>query len=307
MTNEPHDGPERFKDRDARSYDALAVTFDRFSQRFTEPTAARLLELARVVDGHRLLDIGTGTGIVALLAAHRVGAKGHVTGVDLSEGMLEEARRRIEGSPLLPRILFQRQDAEEMTLPDASFDRVVSLYTLMHLPHPGRAIAEMHRLLRPGGLVAVAVGARPPFRPRHVKYFARRIPLEWHKRRGHWLVATDFLDGIVAKHTVGTADHEHSEFARGAPAAGLPALLRAAGFRGVTTTALGSMGVLGTAEEFWDLSATFSSFARKRLSEAPADVVQHVRDTFFEAARHVQDRGGKLVYPTAAYIAVARK
>lgn len=298
---------ERFKTMDAASYDDLAGTFERYTRRFTRPTAQLLLEHADVRPGQRVLDVGTGTGVVVVLAAGLVGEAGSVLGVDLSEGMLEEARRRVAASDGAARITLQREDAEALTLGDASFDRVVSLYTLMHLPHPDRGVAEMYRVLKPGGRVAIAIGTRPPLAPRHARYYLRRLPLAWNRRRGKWLVATDFLDHLVREHTVGSGEEEHSAFARDHPAARLPGLLHAAGFEGVRTHAHAAIGSLATPEEFWDLSATFSSLARKRLAEASPEAVTRVRQAFFDGSRQVLEGGGRLVYPTAAYIATATK
>jgi ubiquinone/menaquinone biosynthesis C-methylase UbiE len=111
-----------------------------------------LLDAARVGPGVRVLDVATGPGYVAGAAAQR-GAR--VVGVDFSGAMLAEARRHHPG------IDFQAGDAGALPFPDASFDVVVMSFGLLHLAHPDQALAEAHRVLRPGGRIVFTVWARP--------------------------------------------------------------------------------------------------------------------------------------------------
>lgn len=98
----------------------------------------------------RVLDVGTGTGVVALLVA---GLGHRVTGIDLSSGMLAQASSHAEALGLA--IDFRLGDAEEPGLPPASFDVVISRHVLWTLPHPARAVAEWTTLVAPGGSVVV--------------------------------------------------------------------------------------------------------------------------------------------------------
>ncbi len=111
-----------------------------------------LLDAARVGPGVRVLDVATGPGYVAAAAAQRGAA---VVGVDFSAAMLAEARRHHPG------IEFQAGDAGALPFPDASFDAVVMSFGLLHLARPDQALAETHRVLRPGGRVGFTVWARP--------------------------------------------------------------------------------------------------------------------------------------------------
>jgi SAM-dependent methyltransferase len=118
---------------------------------FTTPVAGRLVSFAGVVAGEDVLDVGTGTGVVAITAA-RAGAK--VTGLDLTPALLEQAREnaRIAGV----QIVWTEGDAEQLPYPDASFDVVLSQFGHMFAPRPEIAVAEMRRVLKPGGRVAFA-------------------------------------------------------------------------------------------------------------------------------------------------------
>ncbi len=112
-----------------------------------------MLDAVSPAEGHRLLDVGTGTGAVARAALERVGATGSVVAVDPNEGMLAVAAR------LAPRLDIRRGIAEHLPLGDDEVDCVTCQFALMFIEDPARAIAEMARVIRPAGRVAVATWA----------------------------------------------------------------------------------------------------------------------------------------------------
>lgn len=111
----------------------------------TRQFADALLDAAGVRAGTRMLDLACGPGVAAGMAAARGGI---VCGLDFSAAMLAEARAAH------PSIEFVQGDAEAMPLPDGGFDAVVSNFGLHHVPRPALALAEVRRMLRPGGRVA---------------------------------------------------------------------------------------------------------------------------------------------------------
>ena len=115
------------------------------------PVAERLLDLADVPAGARVLDVATGSGNAAIAAA-RFGC--HVTGTDYVESLLDRARERA-AAERLP-IDFELGDAEQIEYADGSFDAVVSVFGSMFAPDHRRTAAEMLRVVRPGGLLALA-------------------------------------------------------------------------------------------------------------------------------------------------------
>lgn len=115
----------------------------------TTPTAARLVHRAGVQPEQRVLDVGCGTGVVSVTAA-RLGAR--VTGLDLTPELLARARdnARIAGVE----IEFHEGDVEKLPFANAAFDVVLSQFGHIFAPRPETAIAEMLRVLKPGGTIA---------------------------------------------------------------------------------------------------------------------------------------------------------
>ncbi len=129
----------------AGSFDDLADAYDRFRIGYADDVYDAIVEYGTVAPGARVLDVGCGTGLVALEMARR----GHaVSGIDISEPMLACARARV------PAASFALGRAESLPYPDASFDLVTSAQTF-HWFDQATALAEVARVLRPGGVLAV--------------------------------------------------------------------------------------------------------------------------------------------------------
>src|SRR5436853_978849 len=117
----------------------------------TTPVAARLVKFANVRAGQNVLDVGCGTGVVAITAA-RIGARVH--GIDLTPELLERARENASVANV--EIDFREGDAEALPFDDPTFDVVLSQFGHMFAPRPEVAISEMLRVLKPGGTIAFA-------------------------------------------------------------------------------------------------------------------------------------------------------
>ena len=116
----------------------------------------RLVELAWIRPGHRVLDVATGLGEPAFTAARRVGPNGSVVATDLSPAMLSLAREEA-GRLGLRNVEFREMDAEAPDLPAQSFDAALCRWTLMFLPHLITALTRLRELLVPEGRFAAAV------------------------------------------------------------------------------------------------------------------------------------------------------
>lgn len=139
---------------------------------FTTPTAAHLVNFAQVRAGESVLDVGAGTGVVAITAA-RAGAK--VSAIDLTPELVELAR--LNGAiARYPGIDWREGDAEQLPWPDASFDVVLSQFGHMFAPQPELTLSEMRRVLKPGGRVAFATWPPEHFVGRLFAFIARHSP-----------------------------------------------------------------------------------------------------------------------------------
>jgi ubiquinone/menaquinone biosynthesis C-methylase UbiE len=113
------------------------------------------VELARLAPGESVLDVGCGTGTLAIAAARRVGTTGSVTGIDPAENLLARARGKARRARVA--VDFRAGTGDALPCEDASFDAVLSTLVLHHLPHDvlRAAVQEMRRVLKPGGRVLV--------------------------------------------------------------------------------------------------------------------------------------------------------
>jgi ubiquinone/menaquinone biosynthesis C-methylase UbiE len=137
-------------------WDLAASDYEALWQAQLAPAQARLLALAVLKPGDKVLDVACGTGLVSLQAARAVGPQGRVVGVDLSGQMVEAATRRAAGCGLA-NVGFARMDGEVLDMPGEGFDAALCALGLMYMPEPAQALREMRRVLRPGGRMGLAV------------------------------------------------------------------------------------------------------------------------------------------------------
>jgi SAM-dependent methyltransferase len=143
--------------------------YGRFS-RYMERDAEAFYRRLPIKPGAQLLDVGCGAGQLSLIAA-RAGAR--VTGCDIATNWLVQARRSAAAEGLT--ISFEEGDAEALPFDDASFDAVVSLIGAMFAPRPELVAAELTRVCRPGGIIAMANWTGPGFVGQMFKIIAKHI------------------------------------------------------------------------------------------------------------------------------------
>ena len=155
----------------AAGYDLLAWLFLLGRERaFRE----RLVRLARLEPGQWVLDIGCGTGSLAIAAKRRVGPAGIVRGIDASTELIERARRKARKAGV--DVPFTNGVVEALPFPDGHFDAVLSTLMLHHLPRDARqqCAREVRRVLKPGGcMLAVDFGGAPRDRKSLIEHFHR--------------------------------------------------------------------------------------------------------------------------------------
>ncbi|ASR05941.1 class I SAM-dependent methyltransferase [Rhizobium leguminosarum bv. viciae] len=126
--------------------------YERLMGRWSRKLAPMLIDFAGLADGDRVLDVGCGTGSLAFTLAETPGLK-EIVAVDYSPVFVEAATRRNTD----PRVSIRQADAGALPFEDNRFDRAMSLLVLHFVPEAGKAVSEMRRVVRPGGVVAAAV------------------------------------------------------------------------------------------------------------------------------------------------------
>ncbi len=152
--------PERVRsvyDRVARWYDLQHA----FVTGRSDWQGRRMVVEKSVRTGDSVLDCGAGTGSTALLAAEQVGPEGHVTLLDMSEGMLTVARDKLTAAGLGGRVEYRVGDILALPFDNDSFDVVLSTYSMCPLTEPARGAVELYRVVKPGGRIGVAHSAEP--------------------------------------------------------------------------------------------------------------------------------------------------
>jgi arsenite methyltransferase len=139
-------GGLRFDQETSRKVELLYLTPDVVAQR------CEVLKALELTYGERVLDIGSGPGLLAYDVAASVGPEGRVCGIDISEDMLARSRKRCAEQPWTE---FQIADATNLPYPDDTFDAAVSTQVYEYVADIPRALAELYRVMRKGGRVVV--------------------------------------------------------------------------------------------------------------------------------------------------------
>ena len=166
---------ERMFDHIAPAYDRLNHLMSLGIDRSWRRTALKWLRPHRP---QQMMDVATGTGDFALLA-YRMLRPQSLVGTDISEGMMQVARRKAREAGLDERISFRREDCEALTFADASFDAVTVAFGIRNFEHLDRGLREMCRVLRPGGHLVILELSTPDRFPmkRLYRIYSRLIPL----------------------------------------------------------------------------------------------------------------------------------
>lgn len=146
----------------AEVFDRAAPRYDRTGVRFFGPIGERLVAGLTLRPGEDVLDVGCGQGACTVPAAHAVGPRGSVTGIDVAEAMVDGARAEVADEGLT-NVSVRTGDATAPEFRAGSFDAVVAGLVMFMLPDPAGAARRYHSLLRPGGRFAMSsFGADDP-------------------------------------------------------------------------------------------------------------------------------------------------
>jgi ubiquinone/menaquinone biosynthesis C-methylase UbiE len=153
----------QYKSTTRQQWDVASVAWDRWRPLLREwlgEATELMLDMAGVEVDSRVLDVAAGAGDQSLQAAVRVGSRGHVLATDISPKILELAASQAQRAGF-GQVRTAVQDGENLDVPEASFDAVISRLGLIYFPDQQRALLAMKRALKPGGRVAAIVYSTP--------------------------------------------------------------------------------------------------------------------------------------------------
>lgn len=270
MKSSEFDGWERAR------WAGRAAAYDRSFARLCAHPAGALLDAVGVDKGHRLLDVGTGTGTVAALAAAQ-GAT--VVAVDAEPSMLDLAAARLPANATVLATL------PVLPFPGRIFDATVGNFVINHVGNPASSVAEMARVTRPGGRIALTVWPSPPPTPQRL-----------------WGEIFDAA-GAERSSTLPRLDPVN-DFPR--TEQGVTALLERADLVDVTCTTL-SWTLQIDPDDWWAGPAAGLSMAGRSLDHQPPSVVHEVRAAFEEITASYRTGSGLLALPTTALLATGSR
>jgi len=137
-------------------WDKAAKFYEASWQEQLKPAQDKLLDLAQLRPGEKLIDIACGTGLVTFPAVDKLGPNGFVLATDISDEMVKICSDTAKEKGL-GNIQFRRMDAEELDVKDEEYDVALCALGLMYVPDPVKALKEMYRVLKPGGRAVAAV------------------------------------------------------------------------------------------------------------------------------------------------------
>ena len=169
------------------TYNAAADAFDAEPLAFWDRYGRRTVERLKLRGGAHVLDVCCGTGASALPAAEAVGPKGQVIAVDLAEGLLKLGQAKADAAGL-PWLEFQRGDMTALGFPDSHFDAVVCVFGVFFVPDMEAQVAELGRLVRPDGQLAITTWGPGIFAPAYDIWLTavRRVRPDLHSAFNPW-------------------------------------------------------------------------------------------------------------------------
>ena len=145
-------------------FDNIAPTYDKLNHRLSwdidRSWRRKAIKALEPYMPQQILDVATGTGDFAIMTAQMLKPQ-HITGCDISEGMMKVARQRVEKEQLDKIISFHREDCSALSYPDASFDAVTSAFGIRNFQDLDKSLLEIHRVLKPGGRISIVELSQP--------------------------------------------------------------------------------------------------------------------------------------------------
>ena len=240
--------------------DSISPAWERHRERLFEgqrSVSEWLVEQVEPRPGQTMLEVTAGPGETGFLVAERLGPKGKLLSTDFGPGMVAAARRGAEARGL-GNVECRVMDAQEIDLPDASVDGIVSRFGVMLCPEPARVLAGARRVLRDGGRVAYAVWGAPDRNPWLTTLVGAIL------QHGHQIEGDPFGAGGVFSLASPEANRE---------------LMAGAGFTDVRVKELAGTMRYDSVEEYWQVQTEIAGSLATLVSTLSADQVAAVRST----------------------------
>lgn len=175
----PKEGIRKLFDRIAPDYDRLNHLLSLNIDKIWRKKAVK--EISGLTGPAEILDVACGTGDFTIEIARKTAAGSHVTGIDLSEGMMEIGRAKIKrsGAGENRSVTMIQGDCEALKFADGTFDRVAAAFGVRNFEHPGTGLREMYRVLKNGGkavIIELSIPSNPVIRYIYKIYFLKILP-----------------------------------------------------------------------------------------------------------------------------------
>jgi SAM-dependent methyltransferase len=267
------------RERERAGYDRVALAYSANSRDLVREGRAQFLRRADLTPGLQVLDVCTGPGWLAIEASALVAPEGKVVGIDLSSGMLAQAGANAREAGVA-NVEFYLMDAEDLSFPAGSFDRVLCSLGLMHVPDPRRAAATMARVARPGARLTASV----------------------------WGAGDDSFLGLIAASLREAAGNrlpvDYGYATRLGPPGVLEDVLAEAGWSEIDTERPSSVTIAADGGAFWDRFATIGGLFSTLLADLPPELVATARVDFARRAEAYRD-GDTVRLPATQILATA--
>jgi ubiquinone/menaquinone biosynthesis C-methylase UbiE len=260
---------KEFRGKQRDQWDGVAAAWDEYSElidRHAGVVSQRLVEMAGIKEGDRVLDVACGYGEPSLTAARKVGPDGTVVATDISDEMLGFARRRAEAAGV-GNIEFEHSDAFSLDFPPESFDAAVSRWGIIFEPDGEGTAAHIRGFLKPGGRFAISSWGPP-----------ERVP---------------FL-GIAMKTVMQRLDVPPPPPGTPGPLSrpteqAIGGLLEGGGFTGIEVEDLEVTFELDSPEQYTEFTVEMAAPIKAMIASHPEDVQRETRDAITEAVREFTD------------------
>lgn len=271
-------------------FDRGAPTYDHIGPRFFSHFGRRLVEIAKIPSGSKVLDVATGRGALLYPAAESVGSEGHVIGIDLSEIMVQETVKELAHRNVSCDIEIRQMDAEYLQFPDGTFDFVLCGFAVFFFPQLDLAMSEFRRVLKPDGQICIST---------------------WDKLEDeNWSWLNEIVKTYIPAEPEANQTIESDSVSQPVfnTPEGLVTILNAAGFCNIQIFSETSEFVYASDEELW--SSLWSMGARATLEKIEqitgADGLQRFKSDVFKKIGTIKQTDG-IHFLSSALIASATK